>query len=134
MGQGNACFHFAPLALFRLRLHLAHVESAHNNAHTRDQTQPTAYYDMDNETLLYNFLKSQHYYEQAQATVLAIDCREMCVFIRSCMVLTHGYRLFCAAGDFPARKERLIREIMAVDDVSLRKCIYIPTCTIELIM
>ena len=31
---------------------------------------------------------------------------------------THGYRLFCAAGDFPARKERLIREIMAVDDVS----------------
>ena len=89
MGQGNACFHFAPLALFRLRLHLAHVESAHNNAHTRDQTQPTAYYDMDNETLLYNFLKSQHYYEQAQATVLAIDCREMCVFIRSCMVLTH---------------------------------------------
>jgi len=43
--------------------------------------------------------------------------------------------LYCAAGDFAARKERLLREIMSVDDVSalslslsLSLCMYVCVC------
>lgn len=36
--------------------------------------------------------------------------------------------LFCASGDFAARKERLLRDIMAVDNVSLFSFLCVCLC------